>query len=192
MASQSDRAIYLPTLALSCVLTSDRFAAILVFNHIIPSGGSAIHGSSPQQYTVLLIDDNPELLKLFTLGLPDFGDFQVVTAEDGIEGLTKSIELQPDCIVIDVMMPSLNGYQLVRTLRGDPQTAAIPLIMLTAMVQDRDQFVGLASGADHYLCKPVMTSELSRAIMAAIQISKPERQAAMAHLAERLPGELGK
>lgn len=147
--------------------------------------------ASPQQYTVLLVDDNPDLLRLFMMGLPDLGDFNVVTAEDGIDGLTKCVELHPDCMVIDVMMPGLNGYQLVRTLRGDPETADIPLIVLTAMVQDKNKFVGLASGADQYLCKPVMPSELCRAIATAIQVSQAERMQRLARLADQPLDEIG-
>jgi CheY-like chemotaxis protein len=134
--------------------------------------------------TILLVDDNPHLLKLMTLGLPDLGNYTVETAEDGIEGLTKCLELHPDCMVIDVMMPGLDGYQLVRTLRGDPETAGTPLILLTARVQDRDQFEGLASGADRYLCKPVMPSELSVAIADAIRVGAAERLKNAAILAD--------
>jgi len=131
--------------------------------------------AAPKRYTVLLVDDNPDLRKLMSIGLPDLGDFEVVTDEDGIDGLTQCAELQPACMVIDVMMPGLDGYQLVRAVRGDPQTAHIPLIILTAKVQEKDQYIGHASGADQYLCKPVLPSELSRAIAAAITIGNDER-----------------
>jgi CheY-like chemotaxis protein len=137
-----------------------------------------------RRYTVLVVDDNPQLTRLMALGLPDFGDFDVVTAEDGIEGLTKCAELQPACMVLDVMMPGLDGYQLVRALRGDPATAHIPLILLTAKVQEKDQYIGLASGADQYLCKPVLPSELSRAIYVALHIGTAERENRQAALAE--------
>ena len=145
-----------------------------------------------KQYTVLLVDDNPNLLKLLSMGLPDLGDFTIVTAEDGIEGLTKCMELHPDCMVIDVMMPGLNGYQLVRTLRGDPDTADIPLIILTAMVQDKNKYVGLASGADQYLCKPVLPSELSRAIVQAIRVSDEDRVRLLTQLSEQPIEDIGK
>ncbi len=131
--------------------------------------------AAPKRHTILVVDDNPDLRKLMSLGLPDLGDFEVITAEDGIEGLTQCAELQPSCMVIDVMMPGLDGYQLVRAIRGDPQTAHIPLIILTAKVQEKDQYIGLASGADQYLCKPVLPSELSRAIAKAITIGEAER-----------------
>jgi CheY-like chemotaxis protein len=141
--------------------------------------------ATSQPLTILLVDDNPNLLKLMRLGLPDLGNFTVETAEDGIEGLTKCLTLHPDCMVIDVMMPGLDGYQLVRALRGDPETASTPLILLTARVQDKDQFVGLASGADRYLCKPVMPSELSVAIAEAVQVSAAERTKNAATLADK-------
>ncbi len=147
---------------------------------------------TPQRYTVLVVDDNPQLTKLMAMGLPDFGDFDVVTADDGIEGLIKCAELQPACMVLDVMMPGLDGYQLVRALRGDPVTAHIPLILLTAKVQEKDQYIGLASGADQYLCKPVLPSELSRAISAALHISAAERERKQVALAEEAFDDPGK
>lgn len=143
-----------------------------------------MNAATPKPLLILLVDDNPQLLKLMTMGLPDLGDFAVETAEDGIEGLTKCLALHPDCMVIDVMMPGLDGYQLVRTLRGDPETAQVPLILLTARVQDKDQFVGMASGADRYLCKPVMPSELSVAIAEAVRVGAVERLSKSAKLAD--------
>jgi CheY-like chemotaxis protein len=141
-------------------------------------------------YTVLIVDDNPDLLKLFAFGLPDMGNFRVVTAEDGIDGLTKFYEIQPDCIVIDVVMPGLNGYQLVRALRGDPDTANTPLIILTAMVQNRDRTTGMASGVDIYLTKPVIPSELVAAIHKAIRVGKEERRRRMEQLAREAAQEM--
>lgn len=137
-----------------------------------------------KQYTVLIVDDNPDLLRLLSMGLPDMGNYEVVTAADGIEGLTKFFEVRPDCMVIDVMMPGLDGVQLVRTLRGDPDSAFTPLIMLTAMVQDKDKFIGMAAGVDQYLTKPVMTSELAKAIEYAIHLADAEREKFYRSLAE--------
>lgn len=145
-----------------------------------------------RQYTILIVDDNPALLQLLSLGLPDMGNFQVVTAEDGVDGLNKFYELSPDCMVIDVMMPELDGYQLVRALRGDPESALTPIIMLTALAQDRNKFAGLAAGVDQYLTKPVMTSELAAAIHRAIELADTERQRLYQSLVDvELPEESG-
>lgn len=143
-------------------------------------------------YTILIVDDNPDLLRLLSFGLPDMGNFTVVTAEDGIEGLTKYYETQPDCVVIDVVMPGLNGYQLVRALRGDPDSAMTPLIILTAMAQERDRLAGIVSGVDLYLTKPVMPSELVTAIQRAITLGQEERRRRMQRMAQQAtPEELG-
>ncbi len=126
-----------------------------------------------EQYTLLIIDDKIELLELLTDGLSDH--FTIVTAQNGIEGLTKCVEARPDCAIIDVKMPGLDGFQLVRALRGDPATADIPLIILTALHEDKMRFTGLASGVDQFLTKPVMPSELIPAIYQVIALGQEER-----------------
>jgi CheY-like chemotaxis protein len=127
-------------------------------------------------YTVLIVDDDPNLIELLTDGLELLGHFEVISAEDGIQGLERYFEVRPDCMVIDVMMPGLDGYQLVKALRGDPDSADTPLVMLTAMAQDKNRFAGLASGADQYLIKPVTPRQLVEAVHQAIAIGEAERQ----------------
>ncbi len=127
-------------------------------------------------YTVLIVDDNPLLLEFMQDVLQEMGDFSVVTASNGIDGLEQFYQTRPDCAVIDVKMPGLTGYQLVRALRGDPETSQTPLILLTALAQDAEQFAGLAAGADQYLRKPIDPLDLIQAIQHAIQISDDQRQ----------------
>ncbi len=136
------------------------------------------------EVTVLVVEDNAELLELLLHSLPALGGFRVVGAADGFEGLLQYEKVHPDCVVVDVRMPELNGYQFVRALRGDPATAATPLIILTALTQERDRFVGLASGADLFLTKPVLPSDLAQAIRLALARSVAEREAAYRALAE--------
>jgi two-component system, cell cycle response regulator len=143
-----------------------------------------------KRHRILLVDDNPNLLQLMVHSFQLLGDYEVITAENGIEGLERVQEAHPDCIVIDVKMPGLNGYQLVRALRGDPATTYIPLIMLTAMVQEKDRYEGLASGADRYLVKPIKPLALVTAIQEAIRISEEERARSFQSLAEAPPPEL--
>jgi CheY-like chemotaxis protein len=143
-----------------------------------------------EPYRVLLVDDNPALLQLMTHSFRLLGNYIILTAQSGIEGLERVEEARPDCIVIDVKMPGLNGYQLVRALRGDPKTAHIPLIMLTAMAQEKDRYEGLASGADRYLLKPIKPLALVTAIQEAIRISAAERASGFRSLAEAPPPEL--
>lgn len=150
-----------------------------------PMGSGPVpRGGSGHAYTVLIIDDNPQLLLVVSTALRRLGNFMVVTAEDGIVGLQRCAESRPDCLVIDVRMPGLDGFQLVRTLRGDPATADLPLVILTAMAQDRDRFRGLASGADQYLLKPIKPLDLVAAIQQAIMTSVAERRGRMQMLAE--------
>lgn len=134
--------------------------------------------SSPSAppYTILIVEDNPQLREFLQDVLQELGEFTIFTAADGVEGLEEFYQVHPDCVIIDVKMPGLNGYQLVRTLRGDSETATTPLILLTAMVQDKEQFAGLAAGADQYLRKPIDPVELIQAIYQAVQLSDEERQ----------------
>jgi CheY-like chemotaxis protein len=124
---------------------------------------------------VLIVDDDRRLLQLLSDGLELLGHFHVVCAENGIEGLEQFFAVRPDCVVIDVVMPGMDGYQLVKVLRGDPASAATPLVLLTALAMEKNRFTGLASGADHYLVKPVTPREVVNAVQQAIMISEAER-----------------
>src|SRR5260370_19347179 len=115
-------------------------------------------------YKVLIVDDNHNVLSIIPDAVRELGDFQVVTAADGAEGLAAFYAEHPDCVVIDVKMPGLDGYQLVRAIRGDPETAGTPLVILTALVQDSNRFTGMAAGVDCYLTKPVKPQDLVAAI----------------------------
>jgi CheY-like chemotaxis protein len=134
--------------------------------------------------TILLVDDNADLLDLLTRALDRLGGFTTARAADGLLGLEQAMALQPSCIVIDVLMPNLDGYQLVRALRGDPDTATIPLIILTALAQDKDRYIGLAAGADQYLVKPVTIPDLVKAIYAAIAMNDDARLLQLQELAD--------
>lgn len=128
-----------------------------------------------KSFTVLIVDDNRELLDLITESLTLLGDYTVLTADNGADGLARAVETRPDCMVIDIKMPGLDGYQLVRALRGDPATAALPLVILTALTQDHYRIAGLLAGADQYLTKPITPPDLVAAIQGAIRLSEAER-----------------
>jgi DNA-binding response OmpR family regulator len=125
---------------------------------------------------VLVVDDNADLRALVTESLRKLAGFTVVSAEDGAIGLERYFELRPDCVVIDVKMPGLDGYQLIRALRGDPASSATPLVILSALVQERDRLAGFLSGADEYLLKPVSPLELVQTIRQVIDRSEADRQ----------------
>lgn len=134
---------------------------------------------STTRYTVLVVDDDQDLLHLLADGLELIGNFHVVTATNGSEGLERFFELRPDCMIIDVKMPGLDGYQLVRALRGDPESASTPLILLSALAQEQNQLAGLALGADDYLVKLVDIYEVVSAVQRAVQVGATEREQRM-------------
>jgi DNA-binding response OmpR family regulator len=125
---------------------------------------------------VLVVDDDPSLMVALTEGLELIGGYEVISATDGTMGLERFFDLAPDCIVVDVRMPGLNGYQFVRALRGDQATSQASVIMLSALVQDHEQLAGLLTGADAYLTKPVKIVDLVRTIDRVVQMSAEERQ----------------
>jgi CheY-like chemotaxis protein len=124
---------------------------------------------------VLIVDDNLDLLASLSFALSALGPFNVETAQDGAEGLERAYALHPDCIVVDVKMPEVNGLQVARALRGDPETARIPLVILSALIQETDQMLGMFAGADQYLTKPTKPQVLAEAIQRAIALSNEER-----------------
>jgi CheY-like chemotaxis protein len=128
---------------------------------------------SPLQ--VLLIDDDAILLQTLTDALDLYG-FQTLAAVSGAEGLELVIAHAPACVVVDIRMPGINGYQFVRALRGDPSTAAIPIVILSALAQEHEQLAGMLTGADAYLLKPVAISELVKVSTEAIASSAEARE----------------
>ena len=131
--------------------------------------------STPPLRRVLVIDDDPILLTAITRGLDLLGGFGVLTAPDGATGLERFFAERPDCVVVDIRMPGINGYQFVRALRGDAETAQTPILVLSALVQDREQLAGMLTGADAYLIKPVKIIDLVGAIDRAVHLSPEER-----------------
>lgn len=139
--------------------------------------------ADPSQITILVVDDNPGLRQLLVDTLEKLGGYRVLTAEDGEQGLIAYFEERPHCMVIDIMMPKLDGFQLLRVLRGDPNSADTPLILLTALPEDKGKYAGILSGADQYLVKPVRPVALLQAIQTALITSNEQREQRMRNLA---------
>ncbi len=119
--------------------------------------------------TVLIIDDSPTELHLFQNMLEKAG-FDTLVADSGEEGIRQAAATRPDCILMDVVMPGMNGFQATRKLTRDPRTANIPVIMITTKDQETDKIWGMRQGAVEYLVKPVDEKQLVakiNAVMAA-------------------------
>lgn len=108
---------------------------------------------------VLIIDDSPTELHLFQNMLEKNG-FEILVADSGEEGLRQAKTSRPDCILMDVVMPGMNGFQATRKLTRDPDTAAIPVIMVTTKDQETDKIWGMRQGAVEYIVKPVVEQQL--------------------------------
>lgn len=108
---------------------------------------------------ILAVDDERHIVRLVQVNLERAG-YQVVTAFDGREALEKVEAERPDLVVLDVMMPYMDGFEVLQTLRKNQSTRDLPVIMLTAKAQDADVFRGWQSGVDCYLTKPFNPMEL--------------------------------
>ena len=102
---------------------------------------------------ILVIDDEQDLVELIKMRLETSG-FEVVVAYDGQEGLTKAKKESPDLIILDLMMPKIDGYKVCRMLKFDEKYKKIPIILFTARAQESDKKTGQEVGADAYITKP--------------------------------------
>jgi len=108
---------------------------------------------------ILAVDDEPNIVRLIQVNLERHG-YQVETANNGAQALAKIKANRPDLVVSDVMMPEMDGFELLANIRRDPSLMDLPVIMLTAKAQDKDVFEGYHYGADMYLTKPFNPMEL--------------------------------
>ncbi|MBF6592070.1 MAG: response regulator [Ktedonobacterales bacterium] len=134
---------------------------------------------------VLVIDDNPTIVELIRHAVGMQGKYEVVVAYDGVQGLERFYHERPDCVIVDVLMPGMDGYQVVRCIRGDTASAHTPLIILSALNGEDDQLTGLLSGVDEYIAKPFKPSTLYATLERVMQITPQEREERL----ERLAGE---
>ena len=113
--------------------------------------------------TVLLVDDSPTELRLLRQALSGKG-FNLVSAVDGEEALAKALQIKPDLVLLDIILPKKNGFQVCRQLKTSPETSASKIILVSSKSQDSDRFWGLKQGADDYLTKPYTEQELMTAV----------------------------
>lgn len=134
--------------------------------------------------TVLVVEDNPDMIR-FLVALLAY-DYEVLTAQNGKEGLRMALERMPDLIISDVMMPEMDGFEMVRRLREDVHGARIPLIFLTARGSSDDRIQGHSGGADTYLAKPFRSEELLAAVDALLTRQRSVRESASSREDEAL------
>lgn len=109
--------------------------------------------------TILVVEDEQDVLDLIAYNLQKTG-YKVISARDGNSGLQKARDLNPALVVLDLMLPALEGTEVCKQLKADPKTTNLPIIMLTAKAEEVDRIVGLELGADDYLTKPFSPREL--------------------------------
>ncbi|HYG97054.1 MAG TPA: response regulator [Solirubrobacterales bacterium] len=117
------------------------------------------NGNGHEAKAILVADDDQDILELVAFRLERAG-YEVMTAGDGEQALAAARDRQPDLAVLDVMMPKLTGYDVVKAMRAEEGTSRIPVILLTARVQEADVSRGFEAGADDYIRKPFSPQEL--------------------------------
>jgi len=126
---------------------------------------------------VLIVEDEPDIRELVVHHLKREG-YQVSAASSGEEGLRQVQAAPPDLVILDLMMPAMDGLEVCRRLRQDPATASLPIVMLTAKGDEVDRVLGLEIGADDYIVKPFSPKELLARVRAVLRRSRPAPGAA--------------
>jgi len=122
---------------------------------------------------ILVIEDEPDILEVIEYNLARDG-FRVVTARDGDAGLRLARAELPDAVVLDLMLPGIDGLEICRRLRADDVTRTLPIVMVTAKGEEADIVVGLGIGADDYLTKPFSPRELVARVRAVLRRAQPQ------------------
>lgn len=112
---------------------------------------------------ILVIEDDPASLRLTQYMLEHKG-YEVLTAVNGLDGLKKARSEEPDLVILDVMLPGMDGFDICYNLRAEPQTAKMPILMLSAKAREVDMDTGRKVGADNYITKPVDPAEIISSI----------------------------
>jgi two-component system alkaline phosphatase synthesis response regulator PhoP len=120
------------------------------------------------RYAILVVDDEPDIVRLLATYLEQDG-FAIRTAETGTQALASVKEDKPDLIILDLMLPDLDGFEVCRAIRTNPSTALIPILMLTARVEESDTLTGFEVGADDYVTKPFSPKALVARVKALLR-----------------------
>ncbi|HEY2739751.1 MAG TPA: ATP-binding protein, partial [Thermoanaerobaculia bacterium] len=140
------------------------------------SRAAVLSASGEPRATIVLADDNADMRDY--VGRLLAAEYHVIAVADGEQALRGSVEHKPDLVLTDVMMPKLDGFGLLQALRADPETASIPVVMLSARAGEEARVEGLQAGADDYLIKPFSARELLARVSGTLALAKVRREAA--------------
>ena len=116
---------------------------------------------------ILIADDDQEVLSMLTMALGD--DYEVTTAQDGIEAIERLVDCEPDLVLLDVMMPRMNGYQILQSIRRNRHFATLPVLVISAKATPRDREYAIKLGASHFLAKPFNLDQLNGLIASVVR-----------------------
>ncbi len=133
-----------------------------------------------ERRTVLVVDDEPDVLLLCRVNL-EFEGYEVLEAADGEQAMTQVQAHRPDVVLLDIMMPKMDGWQVLAAIKSDAALADIPVVMLTAKVQDQDQIRGWSEGAADYITKPFSPLALSQVLQDVLD-TDPEEEERRRHM----------
>jgi two-component system alkaline phosphatase synthesis response regulator PhoP len=167
------------------------FAQVFIFSPRLDSPARSAVPSAGEPWNlkrqkIVVVEDEPDILEIIEYNLAREG-FRVITSRDGAEGLKKIRSELPDLVLLDLMLPGLDGLEICRRLRADEVTRALPVVMVTAKGEEADIVVGLGMGADDYLVKPFSPRELLARIKAVLRRSQGQAQSGSGERVE-LPG----
>jgi signal transduction histidine kinase/DNA-binding response OmpR family regulator len=163
---------------------SARISAVAHLPDTAPNLDSS-KGTTPERPVILLAEDNVSLGDFIASSLPSF--YQIHRAMDGVEGIQQAVDIVPDLIISDVLMPRMDGFTFCRRLKEDSRTSHIPVILLTAKASVESRLEGLSSGADDYIAKPFNVQELQLRVRNLLDQRRQQRDWIMASLASPDP-----
>jgi two-component system, OmpR family, alkaline phosphatase synthesis response regulator PhoP len=138
-----------------------------------------------ERRTVLVVDDEPDVLLLCRVNL-EFEGYEVIQAADGEQAMAQVRAHRPDVVLLDVMMPRMDGWQVLAAIKADEALADIPVVMLTAKVQDQDQIRGWSQGAADYITKPFSPLALSQVLQDVLETDPEEEERRRQMILEKL------
>jgi DNA-binding response OmpR family regulator len=144
------------------------------------AGDAAVAGARARLGRILVVEDEGDVAELLRCNLEREG-YEVVQARSGGEAVRKTRDTRPDLVLLDLMIPELNGWEVCRRLKQDPATEATPVVILTARAEEGDKVLGFEMGADDYVTKPFAIRELLARVRAVLRRAKPPQASDTPH-----------